>query len=82
MPCVFRNSADPIFGIERMHFERGDIDQISRPNELFMHAMIAQHVTNILAKETLDALSEIPERDRYLPVAFARFHLAHPVVAA
>jgi hypothetical protein len=41
-----------------MHFERGDIDQISRPNELFMHAMIAQHVTNILAKKTLDALSK------------------------
>src|SRR5438876_485391 len=47
-----------IFGIERMHFERGDINQISWPNELFMHAMIAQHVTNILAKKTLDALSK------------------------
>lgn len=46
---------DPIFGIERMHFERGDVNQISWPNELFMHPMIAQDVANILAKEAFDA---------------------------
>src|SRR4030095_1463305 len=45
----------PILSIKRMHFERGDINQISWPNELFMHAMVAQHVADILAQEALDA---------------------------
>ena len=47
-----------ILGIEGMHFEGGTVDEESRPDEFVMLVVIAQHVTNILAQETFDALAE------------------------
>ena len=50
---------DPILGIQRMHLERGDVDQKARPDELIVHPMIAQHVTDILTEKTFDAFSKL-----------------------
>jgi len=46
------------FGVQRMHLEGGDVDQKARPINLIVQLMLAQHVANILAKETFDALSK------------------------
>jgi len=50
---------DAILGIERMHFQRGHVDQKSRADEFVVHLMIAQHVANILAKKTFDAFAKL-----------------------
>ena len=49
---------DAIFGIERMHFQRSGVQQEAGSDELVMLVMIAQHMANVLAEKTLDALSE------------------------
>ena len=51
--------AQPVLGIERMHFKRGDIDQEPRSNELLVEVMFAQHVAHILAQITFDALAKL-----------------------
>ena len=48
-----------IFGIERMHLERRDMNQKTRPDEFIVQLMIAQHVANVLAEKTLDAFSKL-----------------------
>ena len=48
----------PVFGIERMHFERSRINQKSRADKFVMLFMIAKHVTNVLAQKALDALAK------------------------
>src|SRR5262249_37138169 len=49
----------PIRSIERVHFERGDVDQETRADELAMHLVISQDVADVLAEEALDALAEL-----------------------
>src|SRR5260370_17742095 len=49
---------DAVLDIERMHFERADLDEKARPGEFIELVMLAQHVAHILAQETLDALAE------------------------
>src|SRR5689334_16667945 len=49
---------DAILDIERMHFERSNMDEEARPGELVEMAMLAQNVAHVLAEETFDAFSE------------------------
>jgi hypothetical protein len=48
-----------IFGIERMHLQRSDVNQEARPDEVIVLLMIAQHVANVLTKKTFDAFPEL-----------------------
>src|SRR3989442_12179495 len=41
-----------------MHLQRGGIDKISRTDEFVVKVVLPQDLADILAKETLDALSE------------------------
>src|SRR5438105_3872031 len=45
----------PLFRVERMHLQGGDMDEKARSDELFLQLMVAQHMANILAKITFDA---------------------------
>jgi hypothetical protein len=49
---------DPILRVERMHLQRGRINQKSWSNESIVHLMIPQNVANVLAKKTFDAFPE------------------------
>src|SRR5437870_7593740 len=49
---------NPVFDIQRMHLERGCIDQEAGAYELIELAVIAQDVAHVLAKEALDALAK------------------------
>jgi hypothetical protein len=53
-----------------MHLERRGVHQESWSNELLVLLMIAQDVTDVLAQEALDALSEFLD-----PVHVALVHL-------
>ena len=50
--------ADPVFGIQRMHFERCRIDEQSRTDKLVLLVVFPQYVAHVLAEKTLDALAE------------------------
>jgi len=50
---------DAILGVERMHLQRGDMNQKSRSDEFVVHLVVAQHVANVLAKKALDAFPEL-----------------------
>src|ERR1700740_2101591 len=50
---------ESILRIERVHLERGCINQKPRTDELIVHRVLAKHVTNILAQEALDAFSKL-----------------------
>src|SRR5690242_19806710 len=41
-----------------MHLERGRVNQKTRTDKAIMHAMIAEDVADILAKETFDAFAK------------------------
>jgi len=41
-----------------MHFERGDMDQQARSDELIMLVVFAQDVTHILTEKTFNALTK------------------------
>src|ERR1700682_2870053 len=41
-----------------MHLERGGVDKVTRAHKLVVLAVVAQDVTDILAKEALDALAK------------------------
>src|SRR5688572_15793692 len=45
--------------VEGMHLESGGVHEMPRADELLEHLMFAQHVTDILAEKTLDALAEL-----------------------
>src|SRR6266851_5516071 len=47
-----------VFRVERMHLERRDIDQKTRPDELLLEVVIAKNVAHVLAKKAFDALPE------------------------
>src|ERR1700730_11744962 len=44
--------------IERMHLQPGNANEETRAAKLFLLVVIAQNMTNILAKKTLDALTK------------------------
>ncbi len=67
---------DPVLGVERMHFQRGDVNQKSRADEFVVLAMVAQNMTNILAKKTLDAFSKFLDAIDVGLLAFATFRPA------
>ena len=48
-----------ILGVDRIHFEGGGVDEVARPDELVEEVMLAQHVADVLAQKTLDALPEL-----------------------
>src|SRR5690606_29511791 len=48
-----------ILGIERVHLEGGEVDEVAGAGELGVLAVLAQHVADILAEEALDALAEL-----------------------
>jgi len=49
---------EAILGIERMHLERGGVNQKARADEFVVLPVIAQDVANVLAEKTLDAFPE------------------------
>lgn len=49
---------EPVFGIERMHFQSGDVNKKSRADEFIMKVMIAEHMADILAQEAFDAFAK------------------------
>src|SRR5438874_1947086 len=57
-PVGFAQFFDSIFGIERMHLQRGCVNQKARPDKAIMHLMITQHVADVLTKETFNAFPE------------------------
>ena len=59
MPLASFSSVKPVRGVERVHFQGGDVDQETRADELVMHVVIAQDVADVLAQEALDALAEL-----------------------
>ena len=48
----------PVFRVERVHLQRGGIDQKTRADELIVLVVVAQHVADVLAEKTFDALAE------------------------
>src|SRR4029450_10936931 len=51
--------AEAWLGIERVHLERGVVENEAGADELFVQVMITQDVADILAQETFDALAEL-----------------------
>src|SRR6266404_7792135 len=49
---------EAILGIERMHLERGGVNEKARADEFVVLAMVAQDVADVLAKEALDTFPE------------------------
>ncbi len=45
-------------GVERVHLQRGHVDEEPRADELVVLVVVAQHVADVLAQEALDALAE------------------------
>ena len=58
MPLRLLQFGHAIFGVERMHFQRGGINQKARADEFLVLVMVAQNVADILAEKTFDALAE------------------------
>src|ERR1017187_597824 len=51
--------ADAVFGIERMHFECGSIDEQTRADKLVVLMVLSQDVAHVLAEKTLDTLAKL-----------------------
>src|SRR5437660_7875839 len=49
----------PIQAIERVHLQTGNANEEARAGELFRLLVIAQHVTDVLAEETFNALAKL-----------------------
>ncbi len=58
-PELFLERRHAIGHIQRMHLQRGGVDEVTRPDELVVLVMVAQHVTDVLAQEALDALPKL-----------------------
>ena len=56
---LFLQIVYPVLGIERMHFKRRRIHEEARTDELVVLVVLAQHVADVLAEETLDALAKL-----------------------
>src|SRR6185295_6884010 len=72
--CVLGQELGAVDGIERVHLERGGLDEEARPREaLLLLLVVADDVADVLAQEALDALVEL------LPALDVLLH--HPVLA-
>src|ERR1700730_90018 len=64
-----------------MHFERGNVDQETRADELVVHVMIAQDVANVLAQKAFDTfakfLNAVNVRLRNTPAAVGSVGRTH-----
>ena len=80
MPCACFRSRQAVLGVERMHLQRGGVDQEARADELVVHVVVAQDVADVLAQEAFDALAEflhaVDVRLRHAPGAVRRVGLA------
>src|SRR5205085_5693459 len=56
---LFSQSRDASLYVEWIHFESGHVDQKARADKLVVHAMIAQHVADVLAQKTLNAFAKL-----------------------
>src|SRR5258705_1776392 len=45
--------------VKGMHFQSGNANEEARPTKLFLLFVISQNMTDVLAKETLDALAKL-----------------------
>ncbi len=59
MPYCVLQLGDAVLGVERVHLERGRVDEEPRADELVVLVVIAQDVADVLAEEALDALPEL-----------------------
>ena len=50
---------ETIFGVERMHLQGGDMNQVARADKLLVFVMLAQDMADILAEKTFDAFAEL-----------------------
>ena len=82
MPCACFKSVEPVLGVERMHLERGHVDEEARADELLVLVMVAQDVADILAEEAFDALAELLHAVDVAPAPCARCRPAHRADAA
>jgi hypothetical protein len=71
-----------VLGVQRIHLQRGGVHEIPRADKAVVHVMIAQHVANVLAEETLDALAEFLRAIDVRPAACARCRRGRPACAA
>jgi len=55
---IFAQLSDAVFGVERVHFERRDVDEKTRADKFVVHFMIAQHMADVLTQKTFDALAK------------------------
>ena len=51
--------ADPVFGVKRMHFECGSINEQTRTDKFIVLVVFPQNVAHVLAEKTLDALAKL-----------------------
>src|SRR5438128_461987 len=66
----------PRHAIERMHLQPGDANEETRAAELLLLLVIAQHVADVLAEETFNALAKLLN-----PIDVALIHLPFNVRA-
>ena len=48
-----------VLGVERVHLQRGGVNEKARTDELIVLVMVAQDVADVLAEKTFDALAEL-----------------------
>ncbi len=72
----------PVLCVERMHLQRGRVDQKARPDKAVVQTMIAQDVADILAEKTFDAFAEFLDAVDVLLPASSKCRLAHRADAA
>ena len=58
MPLRLLQFRQAVFGVERVHFQRGGINEKARADEFLVLVMVAQDVADVLAEKTFDALAE------------------------
>src|SRR5262245_60409449 len=58
-PVLVLERLEAVGGIERVHFKRSRVDEKSRTDELAVLVVVAQHVADVLAQKTLDALAKL-----------------------
>ena len=80
MPCALPQFRQAVFGVQRVHLQRGGINQKARADEFFVLVMVAQYMADILAEKTFDALAEFLHAVnvllRHAPGAVRRVRLA------
>jgi hypothetical protein len=73
---IILQQISPRQAVQGMHFQSGNPNEEAWPTELLFLFMISQHVADILAKETLDALAKLLH-----PIDVALIHLPFSIWA-